>query len=85
MNRKKRIETTINTSFFGWDVKIKDNSSQHIGHNNFDGSQESHFILILKGNNANNESRLAIHKKINKLLEDEFLNGLHALEIKIII
>ena len=84
MNRKKRIETTINSNFIEWDIEIKDNSSLHIGHQNFDGNQESHFLVVLKRKKANNENRLAIHKKINNLLKDEFLNGLHALEIKIL-
>ena len=84
MNRKKRIETTINTSFFGWDVKIKDNSSQHIGHNNFDGTQETHFKIYLENKILSPLSRLETHRKIYKLLNKEFDTGLHALEIKII-
>ena len=64
MNRKKRIETIINSNFIDWVIEIKDNSSYHIGHQNFDGKQESHFLVILKRKKVNNESRLAIHKKL---------------------
>ena len=39
--------------------------------------------MIKKINNLN-ESTLSIHRKINELLKDDFLDGLHALEIKII-
>ena len=53
-----------------------------MGHNHFDGTQESHFYLILK-NKGSNVSKLFIHRKVNDLLKDEFKSGLHALEIKI--
>ena len=65
-------------------IEVIDNSKEHSGHNNFDGSQESHFIIYFKNKLRNSLSRLEIHKKINQLLKDEFNTGLHALEIKII-
>ena len=58
----------------------------HIGHNHYDGKNETHIKIILtKKKNDSNDSldRLNIHKIINNLLEDEFKNGLHSLEIKI--
>ena len=38
--------------------------------------------IILQLKKIKRLSRLSIHRKINKLLEEEFLSGLHALEIK---
>ena len=66
-------------------VSIVDNSMEHNGHNNFNGQQESHFQIILSKNSSYKKSTLSIHKKINDLLKCEFLNGLHALEIKIVL
>ena len=84
MNRKKRIEIILSKYFIETKIEVFDNSIEHRGHNNFDGSQESHFKICLESKNKRSSSRLEIHRKINQLLEDEFQNGLHALEIKII-
>ena len=81
MNRKKRIINILSSSFLDLEIYVKDNSNEHVGHNNFDGSQESHFQITIK--NITSMSRIEIHRKINFLLKDEFNNGLHALEIKL--
>ena len=84
MKRKKRIEAILSENFFCWKTEVNDISILHKGHNNFDGSQETHFRIILNFNNQNKESKLKIHRKINELLKNEFNSGLHALEIKIL-
>ena len=83
MNRKNRITSILLNNFQNWKIQVIDNSNDHIGHNNFDGNNETHLKLILKNQYFNIKDRLAIHKQINFLLENEFSNGLHALEIKI--
>ena len=84
MNRKKKIESILRKNFLDWETVVNDISILHKGHNNYDGNNETHFSIILNTNNKNKESKLSIHRKINKLLKDEFNLGLHALEIKII-
>jgi len=83
MNRKKRIEAILRNNFFKWEIEVIDNSFKHIGHNNFDGNQESHFKVILNKGSEKIQNKLKVHKKINNLLKNEFLNGLHALQIEI--
>jgi len=85
MNRKKRIQSILLSNFKDCKVRIIDNSIEHNGHNNFNGQQESHFQIILSKNPSDKKSTLFIHRKINYLLKHEFLNGLHALEIKIVL
>ena len=84
MKRKKRIESILSKKFSFWKVEVNDISILHKGHNNFDGSEETHFSIILNPNKQNKESKLKIHRKINELLKNEFNSGLHALEIKIL-
>ena len=84
MKRKKRIELILLEKFSNWKTEVKDISILHKGHNNFDGSEETHFSIILNSNSQNKESKLKIHRKINELLKNEFISGLHALEIKIL-
>ena len=83
MNRKKRIENIIEKNFLNWHYKVIDNSIHHSGHNNFTGKEESHFCIILKKPFNSPKKRIEIHRKVNKLLENEFTDGLHSLEIKI--
>ena len=83
MNRKKRIESILSKNFINWRFKVIDNSTEHIGHNNFDGTQETHFCIIIKKPLSTFDNKVTIHRKIYKLLKDDFKSGLHALEIKI--
>ena len=83
MNRIKRIENILKKYLIDFEIKIKDNSHLHKGHNNFNGKNQTHILIYLNSNKTNKVNRLEIHKKINFLLKDEFENGMHALEIKI--
>ena len=84
MKRKKRIESILSKKFSFWKIEVNDISILHKGHNNFDGNDETHFSIILNSNKQKKESKLEIHREINKLLKNEFKLGLHALEIKIL-
>ena len=83
MNRTKRIKDIIEKNFNEFSISVTDDSLAHIGHNNFDGNEETHIIIELKKKYNLDIKRLEIHKKINTLLSDEFKLGLHALQIKI--
>ena len=84
MKRKKRIESILSKKFSFWKVEVKDISTLHKGHNNFDGNNETHILVHLKKNSKLELNRLEVHRKINSLLIKEFDSGLHSLEIKII-
>ena len=66
MKRKKRIETILSKKFSFWKVEVNDISILHKGHNNFDGNEETHFSIILNSNKQNRESKLEIHREINR-------------------
>ena len=84
MNRTKRIQTILEKYFSDTNISVINNSSLHKGHNNFDGSGETHILIEFYKSSKLNLSRLEIHRKINSLLNEEFESGLHSLEIKII-
>ncbi len=83
MNRKQRINKILKNKYQDFTLEIIDNSHLHLGHNNFDGKNETHLKIILKNNSFQQINRLEIHKTINDLIKTEFQNGLHSLEIKI--
>ena len=76
---KKIIEFHLKPNYF----IIKDRSKLHKGHSNFDGLNETHLYIEIYSELFKEKKTLEIHRKINKILEKEFDNGLHALEIKI--
>ena len=83
MKRKQRINKILSKKFNDFLIEIIDNSNLHKGHNNFTGDDETHIKIILTNKNKVPINRLNIHRIINNLLEDDFKNGLHSLEIKI--
>ncbi len=83
MKRKQRINNLLLNNIKDFNIKIIDNSHLHLGHNNFNGKNETHMQIILTKKNSSKLDRLTIHKNINELLKDEFSKGLHSLEIKI--
>jgi len=84
MNRKKRIQSILSKNINDWEIEVIDNSYKHKGHGNFSGNEESHFKINLLNKSSDKPHRLEIHRKINNLLKEEFLTGLHALEINIL-
>jgi BolA protein len=63
-------------------LQIIDNSALHSSH--FNGAIETHFKVILSSEKLRKLTRIQAHRIINDLLKDEFMSGLHALEIKLI-
>ena len=83
MNRKQRIQILLEKNFKEFSIQIVDNSNLHSGHGKFDGSNETHIKILLDSKFNQKINRLEIHRKINKLLKNEYQIGLHSLEIKI--
>lgn len=84
MNRKEIIEQKL-TVLNPHKINVIDNSTVHAGHSgNPDGSDGTHFAIEISSNELNGLSRVEQHRKINKLLEEEFNTGLHALTIKVV-
>ena len=84
MNRKKRINDKLKKNLKDFQILIEDNSHLHKGHYNFDWKEENHILINLFPNKKIKYNRLEIHRLVNKILIEEFSNGLHSLEIKII-
>ena len=84
MNRKQRINKILSKKFNNFLLEIIDNSNLHKGHNGISGNDETHIKIILTKKDNISFNRLNIHRVINSLLDAEFKNGLHSLEIKII-
>jgi len=84
MNREKKIYKAILEEFSPEFLEVKNNSHIHKGHSGYKTSEDTHFSIIIKCEKLKKLKRLDAHKAINRLLIEEFQNGLHALEINII-
>ena len=81
MKRKQRIDKILSKKIDNFVFEIIDNSKLHLGHNGFTGIDETHIKIILTKIDKTPYNRLKVHRIINSLLEEEFKNGLHSLEI----
>jgi len=75
----EKLEKNLQPKF----LEVKNNSHLHQGHAGDNGTNETHFAVIISADKFQNLSSVNAHREVNKLLEDEFKKGLHALEIKI--
>lgn len=85
---KNNIENKLKQKFSPYFLEVINNSHLHSGHykpeNKDFRNDESHFAIKIGSSNFEGLSRIAIHRQINQLLDQEFKAGLHAIEIKII-
>lgn len=80
----KKLQEAFNPVF----LEVLNNSHLHSGHiavQNFKHHNQTHFLIKISAKSFINKSKITIHREINNLLKDEFKNGLHALEIKVIL
>ena len=83
-DRKVRIENILKKNFAHKLLIVRDDSKKHEGHTQVEkGVKETHFYIKIVFNNFENLSRVALHRKVYALLDQEFSSGLHALELDI--
>lgn len=75
--RSERIEVTLADSIDLVHLEIFDESSNH----SVPDGAESHFKVVAVANEFASQSRIARHRRINRLLQPEFDNGMHALAV----
>ena len=78
----KKIKAKINNKFSPEQVLLIDNSYLHTKHKSFDANK-FHLKLIIKSEKLKNMEKIAAHKAIFSILNDEMKDKIHALEIEI--
>mgnify|MGYP001215666220 CR=1 FL=1 len=80
-SRKKRIERILRKNFSPTKLFVRDDSKKHEGHSGVSGNvKETHFFVKMVLNNYT-ITKVDLHRKVYKLLDEEFSSGLHALEL----
>ena len=81
-SRKERIEKILQASFSPKLLVVRDDSKKHEGHNQISkNSKETHFYIQMQLNSNKIINKVNLHRKVYSLLDGEFSNGLHALEL----
>lgn len=81
---KQRIEKIISENLRPSFLEVKNNSHLHAGHAGDNGTNETHFAVIVEAEELKALNKVSAHRRINQLLKGEFEKGLHALEIVVI-
>ena len=78
----KEIENKLNNSIKIENILIIDNSAKHKSHK-FYNKEKYHLKLEIQSNELKVLSLLEAHRKIYKILKDNFKDKIHALELEI--
>jgi len=81
---KNIIEKKLQERFSPVFLEVVDNSHLHRGHANSKPEGQTHFLVKIKSAQFLELKTIEIHRLINQTLKQQFLDGVHALEIKII-
>jgi BolA family transcriptional regulator, general stress-responsive regulator len=84
MSRIEKIKKILNEKFTPDELIVEDFTMEHMGHAGQGGGSETHCRVSIRSEELEDLSLLTAHRKIQDELKDEFLEGLHALEIKIL-
>ena len=83
-SRDARIEIQLRSAFSPTFLVVENCSSLHAGHNPLARTNnDTHYKITISSSDFDGKSRIAGHRMVMDLLEDEFASGLHALEISI--
>jgi BolA family transcriptional regulator, general stress-responsive regulator len=77
MNRQERIASAVTTALAPLHLEVVDESHMHAVP---EGAQ-SHFKLLVVSEHFAGQGLVARHRTVNRLLRDEFDQGLHALAL----
>lgn len=84
MSRLAKIETILKDQFQPTQLEVVDFTQSHVGHKGQGGGMETHVRITIQSKEFEDCSLLTAHRKIQNAVKDEFEDGLHALEIKVI-
>ena len=80
--REERISKALKKELTPSIIEIKDNSKFHVGHGNIkEGDTETHFFIKIRAEKFKGLKKIQMHRLVYKVLEKEFSEGLHAIEL----
>lgn len=79
------VEDTIRTKLEGHfhpvRLRVENQSHLHVGHAGDNGTGETHFAVEIVAEAFRNQSRVACHRMVHDILEEDLSTRIHALSI----
>ncbi len=83
MSVEAQISEKLQAAFSPDTLQVINESDKHAGHAGHDGSNESHFRVIIQADKFNDMNRLARHRAVHAALGKELIGRIHALALEI--
>ncbi len=85
MDRNRRIEKKLQHEFMPSFLRVTNNSHKHKGHPGAENSTpgESHYEIEILSVKLKDLSRLEAQQMVMDVLKDEFENGLHSVQLRV--
>ena len=83
-SRQDRIIGLLASTFAPDALEVRDVSERHRGHAGWREGGGTHFEVDIKAGALAGLGRVEAHRKVNAALAEEFADGLHALQIRIL-
>lgn len=84
MRVRETIIKKLNDQFAPQFLEVIDESERHRGHAGYREGGESHFRVRIATRHFDDMTRLAQHRAVMEVLDDELKAGLHALAIEVV-
>ena len=78
-----QISEKLQAAFTPIELKVINESDQHAGHAGHDGSNESHFRVVIRAEAFRDMNRLARHRAVHAALGPALIARIHALALDI--
>ena len=75
-----KLTKQLNPTF----LEVLDESYLHRGHGGYREGVQTHLKIKIASNGLKDISKIAAHRLINNILNDEFAAGMHALSIELV-
>jgi BolA protein len=81
MSITDRIHEKLSTNLSIKKLEVIDDSSKHMGHAGWKAGGETHFNVKIVSNDFSGKSKVARHKIVYSILQEEMQDKIHALSI----
>lgn len=80
---EEQIFEKLEAAFSPDQLEVANESEQHAGHAGFDGSNESHFRVVIRAGVFADMSRIARHRAIHAAIGRDLVGRIHALALEV--
>ena len=80
-DRKTRMFSSLQATFFPAELEVTDDSAKHAGHAGAAPGGQTHYTVRIVSDAFTGQSRVARSRAVHEALAEEFGTGLHALSL----